>query len=214
MDGSARLRGSAAGANVAAKTGVIGLADVTVVLCRTDGEDRARSHALLRDSVAHALDIAPELVILDRDTAGRPVVSGPGPLHVSLSHTVGAAAVAFSRKAPVGVDIEPVHEVRAVDMARRWFTPDEADWIAELCEEQRSAAFLRLWTYKEAIGKARGRGLSGGGLRQPVPRHVDADGVPRQVAEAWVAALSAPTGFVLSVACLSERSMTVRLTEL
>jgi 4'-phosphopantetheinyl transferase len=105
------------------------------------------------------------------DPAGLPGPTGfAGGLQVSLSHSRGLAAAAVTAIGPVGVDLEPVRPVEALVLARRWFPAREAAWLARVPSGQRDAAFLALWTQKEAIAKALGTGLRGGaGLRQPVP---------------------------------------------
>jgi phosphopantetheinyl transferase len=47
-------------------------------------------------------------------------------------------------------------------VARRFFSPEDNAWLKSLPGAARRAAFYRLWTLKEAILKADGRGLEGG----------------------------------------------------
>jgi len=101
-------------------------------------------------------------VIIERDPAGKPYVTG-GP-HISLAHTRTASAVAVSTLGPVGVDLEPDRNLPTAALADHWFSPPEAEWVALHPND-----FLPLWTLKEAVGKALGRGLRGGGLRRPMP---------------------------------------------
>jgi 4'-phosphopantetheinyl transferase len=94
---------------------------------------------------------------------GEPVVAAPadGVIGVSLSHVNGrAVAVAFPRSAAVGIDLELVDPKRAETVRtalplsvaeRRWL---EAPGLAD------DAAWLLLWTAREALGKALGCGLS------------------------------------------------------
>jgi hypothetical protein len=51
-------------------------------------------------------------------------------------------------------------------LARDFFMPAEAEWLVGLDAAVRQEGFLRLWTAKEAVLKADGRGI-GGGLREP-----------------------------------------------
>ena len=59
---------------------------------------------------------------------------------------------------------------------RARFAPAEAAWLAERDADGRARDFLRLWTAKEAVGKALGTGLRGGGLRRLMPVPDDPDG--------------------------------------
>jgi 4'-phosphopantetheinyl transferase len=49
-----------------------------------------------------------------------------------------------------------------MQIARRYFTPGESQALAILGDNARTAAFLSLWTAKEAVLKALGRGIAFG----------------------------------------------------
>ncbi len=66
--------------------------------------------------------------------------------------------------AQIGVDLELRQpRVKALAIAQRHFPDDEVDWLRT--QDDLDHAFLRLWTLKEALFKAIGRGL-GYGLRK------------------------------------------------
>ncbi len=91
---------------------------------------------------------------------------------MSISHGRGIWAVALAAAGPVGVDVETVEAVRpapALRLAERRLDTAEAKWLRGVPPAARATAFLWLWTQKEAVGIARGRGLRDGGLRRPVP---------------------------------------------
>ena len=72
---------------------------------------------------------------------------------ISLSHG-GALAVAVSG-APVGVDIESLSgDSDTARLAERFFGDTERAEYCAAPEEERRAAFLRIWTSKEAIFKS------------------------------------------------------------
>jgi 4'-phosphopantetheinyl transferase len=178
---------------------------VTVWLCETVGEDRAAARALLLAAASEMLGVAPLDIQVAHEVSGRPRLAGAGSdLYVSVSHTRGIAAVALSALDTVGVDVEALRPLPAVELAERWLAPAEAAWVRSREPDGQVGGFLRLWTAKEAIGKALGVGLRGAGLRRPVPLP-DRDparlrAIPGEPAVV-VAAPSAPTGFVLAVAC-------------
>ncbi|MEU5962730.1 4'-phosphopantetheinyl transferase superfamily protein [Micromonospora parva] len=129
---------------------------------------------LLRRAGALLLGRAETAVVLTHDSAGRPVVrvddvTGPVELAVSVSRTAGLVVVAARRGGAVGVDVERVRPLPALALAGRWFPPAELAWLGDRPEACRTVDFLRLWTAKEAVGKALGRGLRGGGLRRLMP---------------------------------------------
>ncbi len=83
------------------------------------------------------------------------------PLIFNLSHTVSMLLVVVSSTFQLGVDVEFLKPGRRVlDLARRYFTPREADYLEGLSLEAREGAFLQRWTLKEAFLKCQGRGIS------------------------------------------------------
>lgn len=63
----------------------------------------------------------------------------------------------------MGVDVERLRpSPRGAAIARSRFDPREAAALEAVPEDGRDEAFLRLWTAKEAVLKARGTGLTGG----------------------------------------------------
>lgn len=91
-------------------------------------------------------------------TAGRPRLLGGDAIDFNLSHSPRHCAVAVMAGGRVGVDVEEVVDYRA-RMAGRWYGRPEVDWLARLPEPARAQGFCKLWTIKEACGKARGTGL-------------------------------------------------------
>ena len=93
---------------------------------------------------------------------GKPYLDDPeSDLQFNVSHTRGAAVLAFARGLEIGIDIE--HSRRKVDVdgvGRRVFTPNERAGFENCGESSRRREFYRLWTAKEAYLKATGSGLS------------------------------------------------------
>ena len=117
-----------------------------------------------RTWLARELGCEPVAVPLVRDALGRPRL-GAQHRHfdVNWSHSGDGLLVALGDGLQVGVDVERVRpRPRALDLARRYFVPSEADWLAALPAPQRESGFLRLWCAKEAVLKAHGRGLAFG----------------------------------------------------
>jgi phosphopantetheinyl transferase len=122
-------------------------------------------------------------------------------------------AVAASRCGPIGVDVESRREFEIDGMARRWFDPVEVTWLYR--QRDPLDAFLRLWTAKEAVGKALGRGLRGSGLRRVMP--LDAATIVPSESQLAVLHLPAKAQAVLAIAVPVDRLKIVlsevRLTE-
>jgi 4'-phosphopantetheinyl transferase len=91
---------------------------------------------------------------------GKPSVAGDG-VQFNLSHTDGAAVLAFARDCALGVDVECIRPMEnLMQLARRFFNPLEAAQLSALPESTRARSFFLCWTRKEAYIKATGNGLS------------------------------------------------------
>jgi 4'-phosphopantetheinyl transferase len=112
---------------------------------------RTAAHVLKRETLAATLGVAPRDVPLI-EPADRPLLAAPHDgLHVSLSHTRGAVAIAFG-PGPIGVDIEALGRSNdAVALAQRYFAPGEADAVRD---DATGLQFAWRWTAKEALKKA------------------------------------------------------------
>jgi 4'-phosphopantetheinyl transferase len=99
---------------------------------------------------------------IDYDERGKAHLRGAA-LHFNVSHSGGALAVAVSRSQALGIDLEHRRRPRrALELARRFFAPHEAQALAGMAEAERQVAFFKLWTCKEAWVKADGRGIAAG----------------------------------------------------
>ena len=140
----------------------------------------AASHAFLgRLLMAYAnVDAPPEIARTER---GKPHAPSLAHFDFNLTHAREQVLIAVAREQPVGVDLERIdREIEIDDIARRYFSAAEADALEALAPERKLAAFLRLWTLKEAVLKALGEGISFGLDR--VAFALDADGVPSRIA--------------------------------
>jgi 4'-phosphopantetheinyl transferase len=136
--------------------GLHGLPGETARQCR-----RLESHAAMMLLCARLLDAPVHDVSVARTPLGKPVVTSAPGYDVSLSHSGSFAAVALSRGAPVGVDIEIRRPALDIDnLAVATFAPSEMAAWRQLDGASRLAAFLRFWCRKEAVLKAIGTGLS------------------------------------------------------
>ena len=78
----------------------------------------------------------------------------------NVAHSGEVALLAFGREREVGVDIEQVRSDIEVDaIARRFFSSSEQQQLAAVASDDKTEAFFRCWTRKEAYVKAKGEGL-------------------------------------------------------
>ena len=130
-------------------------------------EDRQRyvfAHGGLRTVLSRYLGIAPDLVELCRNEAGKPFVTrksrGQSVITFNMSHAHGRALIAVSMGLEVGVDLERIRaDVEVAKLSERYFAPSEHATIMQSTQEQRAAKFFRYWVAKEAVLKAQGIGL-------------------------------------------------------
>ncbi len=125
---------------------------------------RTPSAARVRAWLGTALQVPAGDLVLSRDAHCRPQLGGAqAAFDANWSHSGDHLLVVLGSDVQVGVDLEHVRpRPHALDLARRYYAPEEADWVAGLAGEGRERAFLRLWCAKEALLKAHGRGLAFG----------------------------------------------------
>src|SRR5215471_14559 len=121
------------------------------------------ARAALRHVLGRYLGRTPGEVSIETGERGKPFVSNhinSNGFTFNLSHSHGLCLIAVGRGRLVGVDVERVRaDVRPLELAARFFAPEETRALEELPEEARTVGFFRCWTRKEAYVKARGEGL-------------------------------------------------------
>ncbi|MFC5438317.1 4'-phosphopantetheinyl transferase family protein [Rhodanobacter umsongensis] len=134
-----------------------------------------RQRAPLRKVLAAYLGVDGDQVMLTHGEYGRPALADTHDqtLGFNWSHSGGHALIAVGRGVAPGIDVERLRtRPRALEIAARYFSSDEAAALAALPASARPIAFLELWTAKEAVLKALGRGLAFGLDRLTVGRSV------------------------------------------
>ena len=118
----------------------------------------------LRLLLGRYLKIAPEEVRFAYGPYGKPSLAGEheaSRVRFNASHSHELAIYGFVEDRTIGVDVEyNKPEFAGEDIARHFFSAYEVMKLLELPESERTAAFFRCWTRKEAYIKALGSGLS------------------------------------------------------
>jgi len=122
------------------------------------------SHAALRTVLSLYCSVPARQIEFRANVYGKPAFP-PDSIHAdlcfNLSHSGGTALIAVAEDAEVGVDVEQnVAERAEPDIARKFFSPSEVASLLRLPAADRTAAFFRCWTRKEAFIKGKGLGLS------------------------------------------------------
>ena len=89
---------------------------------------------------------------------GKPRLAGDSGVHFNLAHA-GDRAICVISENRVGCDVERLRR-RGVQVAERFFAPEEYRRLMAEPEETRDALFTRFWALKESFLKATGLGLS------------------------------------------------------
>ena len=114
----------------------------------------------LRHLLARHLAVHPSAVPIQPGLHQKPQLSDPHTLAFNLAHTADAILLALTLTGPIGIDIESLTPTTPfLEIARHSFTPAETIALESLPTALQPQAFLHLWTRKEALTKADGRGL-------------------------------------------------------
>ncbi len=117
--------------------------------------------AALRALVASYLGIHPAEVGFTYGPQGKPALELKSSLRFNASNSGDLAAYAFTTGCDIGVDVEQHRALGDLEhIAHRFFSPEETAELLELSDAEKTAAFFRCWTRKEAYIKALGGGLS------------------------------------------------------
>lgn len=129
----------------------------------SDGARFAAGRAVLRAILARYCAVAPQALEFGYGAQGKPFVRAPRHApQFNMSHANEHAVLAVARHCHVGVDLECLRpfETDFADIATQVLTWCEYDTVLASPAAQRSEAFLRFWTAKEAVLKLLGTGLS------------------------------------------------------
>lgn len=131
--------------------------------------DRARRQfalcrAALRISICERLGCSNRELSFGRLKHGKPYAKVNGrrvPLGFNVSHSGRHGLIAFADKEGLGVDVEERVALRDLDaIAKIVYSPSEQQALAATSGRHKVHLFFRLWTLKESVLKALGRGLT------------------------------------------------------
>lgn len=124
----------------------------------------ARSYVIargvLRFILGAMLDIRPRRVRLVRAANGKPYIQNV-PLQFSFADSGTAMLVGLTVEQELGVDVELLRSIPETELiAKTYFLAEEHAELTRRTGDERTKAFFRIWTKKEAYLKATGEGLS------------------------------------------------------
>jgi 4'-phosphopantetheinyl transferase len=120
------------------------------------------AHASLRKILSLYLDNNPNTICFGQTAYKKPFIASENPqeLHFNLSHSENMAVIAITMGTQVGIDIEAMQPNPPLSVAKRYFKPDEYAALINAPTHDQSRLFYRLWSRKEAIIKANGKGMA------------------------------------------------------
>jgi 4'-phosphopantetheinyl transferase len=169
------------------------------------------TRGILRGLLGRYLVEDPSRIVFAYRSRGKPYLpseAGGGGLRFNVSHSGGLALFAFARDRELGVDVERERFIAEGDsIAARYFSPGEVAALGRLPVSERSRAFFRCWTRKEAFIKATGDGLSRPldtfdvSLAPEEPaRLLRLEGEPEEVGRWWIEGLEPGEAFAGALA--------------
>lgn len=124
-------------------------------------EDTLRTLAgdiLIRSLLKKHLQIKHESITFHLNEYGKPYLKDFPQVHFNISHS-GNWVVCGLDYTPIGIDVEQMKSIK-LDIAERFFTKKESQYVLSKKESERLHSFYSIWTLKESYIKAIGKGLS------------------------------------------------------
>lgn len=114
---------------------------------------------MIRNIIMDRYKLTNKEIIYTYNAYGKPCLAFDQKISFNVSHSGTWILAIVGKEQHVGIDVE---EIRPIDMdiAKRFYTPDEYADLQSMGEEDRLKYFYELWTSKESFLKALGCGLS------------------------------------------------------
>jgi phosphopantetheinyl transferase len=125
-----------------------------------DRQRYALAHGLKRFVISHYVACASRELQFDQSSHGKPFCVTPNSPYFNLSHSGEWVALAVSTSSDVGIDIEFERTFDTDGIVQRVCSKSEVELYRN--SDSPPKCFLCLWTQKEAVSKACGRGISVG----------------------------------------------------
>lgn len=113
---------------------------------------------LIRHILSRKYNLKNHHFFFQTERYGKPFVAHFPSFKFNISHS-GRWVVCAVDDEPVGIDIEEIRQVNS-DIAKRFFSIEEFEWLMAKDKRERNSCFYELWTLKESYIKREGEGLS------------------------------------------------------
>ncbi|MDR0841851.1 MAG: 4'-phosphopantetheinyl transferase superfamily protein [Acidobacteriota bacterium] len=123
-----------------------------------DAQNALLGEVLTRMEICRKTGLCNRHLRFSTNRHGKPFLASNPRIHYNVSHAGPHVAVAMDEH-PVGIDVELVKPVD-LEVARRFFAPDETEYVMGAPVDSRMGRFFQIWTMKESRVKWEGRGMS------------------------------------------------------
>jgi len=123
------------------------------------------TRGILRMLLGRYMKVRPAQLQFETQPQGKPalITASSFPIQFNVSHTRGMAFIALATQHAVGIDVEWIdRKVQDRDIAERYFSACESEYLASLTPPERTVQFFSYWTCKEAYLKMQGKGIAEG----------------------------------------------------
>ncbi|MBD8840917.1 4'-phosphopantetheinyl transferase superfamily protein [Paenibacillus sp. CFBP 13594] len=114
---------------------------------------------LTRVTLSKLTGLRPAELSFTHNSYGKPSLSHHSDVPFNVSHSGNWIALISGGTDELGVDVEKIAPID-MQIAERFFSPKESQFLAAEPDDRRLETFYRLWTLKESYIKAVGMGLS------------------------------------------------------
>lgn len=117
------------------------------------------SEIIARQYISKEIGIPFEMIEFKQGLYGKPYITLEKPLSFNWSHAGDWILFAMDSTS-IGVDVEQIHHVKELDLAKRFFAPEEVAQLETMPPEARRRHFFKLWSLKESYIKWKGTGMN------------------------------------------------------
>jgi len=121
------------------------------------------TRGLLRFVLSQCTQVPPQAFGFEENSHGKPRVKTgitDIPIRFNLSHARGLTACAVVLDYEIGIDVEDSTRKINMNIADRFFSVQESEYLGRTMENEKANVFFDFWTLKESYIKAKGKGLS------------------------------------------------------
>ena len=124
------------------------------------------ARAKLRIELSKQLGIPTTELSFSKNEFGKPelnITQNSKGLNFNLSHSGDFILIAICEQRAIGIDVEKTsRKIEYLEIAKRFFHPDEYQFLSNCQGEDLKTTFFHIWTCKEAVLKAYGFGIAHG----------------------------------------------------